>query len=102
MSIFSDFLCETYYIGSLCEQDSKKYYLIERYSDKVSKRLLDEQADLYKQGKIAFGRLVRKAMAKPNPFLELIKKDGAAKAAYHQPVILGLEHGVTFASEDDE
>lgn len=54
----------------------------ERYADKL-KDLIPEGLKLYKM-------------------VEFLPKEKSLGNLYHQPVILGQEHGVTFASSDDD
>jgi len=97
---FNELLKECYHIGSLCENEQKEYYLILKYQDKVSERLLKRQKELLEKGSEEFGRVLRDLINAPNPILKMmISKESGI---YHQPVILGLEHGVTFANSGEE
>ena len=90
---FTDLLNELFYVGALPDKERLIYYLIQRYEDKVSNKLLKKKEELYKQGKALHSEMIRELVGKPNPFLELIKKDKSAGAAYHQPVIIPFDQG---------
>lgn len=96
MNTFNEMFKEYMYIGSLDQADQKYYYLIERYEDKVSKRLLKIKVELYEKGKEKFGEILTELMNRLN-LLDLVMKDESWNGSlYHQPVILGLEHGIVF------
>lgn len=101
MSTFSEMFKEYMYIGALNESDQKLYFLISRYEYKVSKRLLKIQKDLLKEGEVQFGSLLKDMIKAPNILLSLIEKNKSWGNLYHQPVILGLEHGITFVTSED-
>lgn len=94
---FNDLFKEFIYIGCLTETEQIKYHLICRYEDKVSKRLLDEKKQLYEEGKEESKRIMLDCLTTPNPFLEAVKGSFGNGNLYHQPVILGLEHGITLS-----
>lgn len=102
MSTFNQLFKEYFYVGSLSEKEQKLYNLIERYRGKVSKRLLNTQKDLFENGSIKFGENLKALIDTPSPFLEMIKKAQQSGNLYHQPVILSLEHGITFMESEDK
>lgn len=46
--------------------------------------------------KLVYEEPMREIIAAHNPFLDFLKKDRSNGSLYHKPVILGIEHGVTF------
>lgn len=62
-------------IDSLPESDGAKFRLIERYRDKVSKRLLDQLPVLRAQAMEAFGKQVDKIMSGPSLFEGISRTD---------------------------
>lgn len=68
--------------NSLDEIDRAKYFLICRYRNKASKRLLNKLPLLIEKGKEAFDQKVRDMLNKPNPFIPL----GVPGSAYVVPV----------------
>lgn len=72
---FNAILKECYYIGTLCEEDRKTYYLIERYKSKVPKHLLQKQDRLYKEGQENFEECLKRLVYSENPLLKPIPKD---------------------------
>lgn len=78
-------LFRKYYVVVLTsEKDQIKYWLIEKFKYKVSKKLLDEQNQIYKMGLEQFAILC----IKPNPFLKFIPKNEPG-SNFHIPVIIG-------------
>jgi hypothetical protein len=75
-------LKELYEVGSLDEKDQKEYYLIERYSDKVSARLLSRQETLRKLGKQRWSESVHRVVSSPNSFLSLLPKNDSFSGPY--------------------
>lgn len=70
---------ETFYLPrGLSESELSKYYLICKYSKKVSQRLLDEKKDLYEigmtKGKVIFDDALHEQINRPSPFFEMVKR----------------------------
>lgn len=89
---FNELLKECYYIGSLCEEEQKEYYLIIRYKDKVSKRLLKRQKELLEKGSEEFGRVLRDLINTSNPILKMIEKN-PKNSIYYKPCIIPFNSG---------
>ena len=75
-----------YEVGMLNESSQKLYYLIERYKDKVSDRLLKQQKELRKVGKQVLRDYVNEILTKPNPFLQSFNASGHY---YPVPIVYG-------------
>lgn len=86
INTIKDVLSEFYEVESLAEPDQKIYYLICRYHNKVSTRLLKKKEDLRILGKKEFGEQLREAIYRPNPFLSLIGKDPYVGKYYPVPI----------------
>lgn len=43
-----------------------------------------------------YGNILKRLVASGDGILKLIKPDKQAGSLYHQPVVLGIEHGLTF------
>lgn len=100
LKTFGEFFQEYYYISSLPREKEVKYWLINKYRHKVSQRLLDEQKDLFVEGKEAFGFFLGNLISGADGFLNRVKTS-AFENIWSQPLVLGLEHGVTFKNEKD-
>lgn len=48
---------------------------------------------------ITYSDAMHDLIYKENPLLRMISKDRSSGSMYHQPVILGVEHGVVFPKE---
>jgi hypothetical protein len=81
-------LDEFYAVSSLPESEVAKYWLIEKYKDKVSERLLREQKTLYKKGSAIRDDAWRRLIAKDNPWLKMIEKTAYNFAGKYIPVPL--------------
>jgi hypothetical protein len=91
---FNDLFKEVYYVSSMGDKLSSKYWLIQKYWDKVSLRLKAESEKIYSDGKERFGELMSSLITSPNPFLQRIPKSDSWSGPWHQPVVLGKTHGV--------
>ena len=81
---------EYFAAGSLPASEKAKYYLICRYQDKVSKRLLDEREALYQKGKQLSDEMFKKELMRPlseTLFGSLPKQEGIG---FYAPVPLGF------------
>jgi hypothetical protein len=86
---FNEFFKEYWYVGCLSESKQVEYYLICKYKDKVSQRLIKRQEELYEEGKKENQRILFECLSKPNPFLKMLPKtDGVF---YPLPIISGIE-----------
>jgi hypothetical protein len=75
MNTFKELFKEYFEIGlGLNPREKAKYYLIERYKSKVSKRLLDEQVLLRQWAKENFKHIMADMMSRKS-LLDEIKKD---------------------------
>lgn len=72
---FNEIFAEYFEIGSLTPSDQKKYYLIEKYWDKISTRLKDEHSSLRKEAKETFNRMLLDCINSPNSLVAKIAKD---------------------------
>ncbi len=79
---FSAMFQEYCEVSSLEGRDRRTYYLIDRYRDKVSARLLTVQEKLRAKGKLAFDASLREMLDRPNPLLRLIPKGEDYVGAY--------------------
>lgn len=75
-------LKEYYWVASLDESEISKYYLICKYKDKVSQRLLQEKESLLKKGEISFRDKMHYVLNRPNPFFSLLKKQQDFSGSY--------------------
>lgn len=68
------------------DADAAKFWLIERYYKKCSKRLHREHAALLVKAKNGIREDIRKAMSTPNPFLRMLPKEGDTFAGKYIPI----------------
>lgn len=73
---------EVYAISSLSIEDQKKYYLIIRYKNKVSQRLLQCAKDLRKEGEEELSRLMRELVYMKSPVIDMLPKTDPFKGHY--------------------
>ena len=81
-----DLLIESLWIYHADPTDLAKYFLIQRYKDKVSQRLIKEQKIIYermmKEGKETAQRLMRELVMAPNSVLSQIPKSEGFSGKY--------------------
>lgn len=85
-TIFNSFFKEVYYTDCLPIKEYKKYWLISKYEDKVSERLLQDKKDLYKKADQLFTEKLNEIISQPNPLLKLSIPFGEYST---QPVVFG-------------
>lgn len=85
LTILNHALKEAYSIAALPERDIKKYRLICRYSEKVSKRLLEQKDQLRKEGQKLLEILILKIYSNPNPFYSMIEKKDWELGGIYKP-----------------
>lgn len=74
MKDFNKALADYLYAGQLSEKDQVTYYLVERYKDKVSPKLLKKAEALIEQGKKSFHAAVKEQLSQPS-WLDKVLKD---------------------------
>jgi hypothetical protein len=84
------FIAESFSIPWLCESDQKLYWLICRYEDRVSKRLLDKKLALFKEAEKLFTEVLREEIKRPSLLFSMLGKDEGWNGAYF-PVPLTLK-----------
>lgn len=84
---FSSILSEHYDIGfGLNEKDQIKYWLIDRYLDRVSQRLKNEHLYLRKKAKKQAEKVYKEMLYKDNPFLKMIPKGSTWSGVRNSPL----------------
>lgn len=79
---YRKFINELFYLYLLPPEKEAKYWLIQRYEDKVSPRLIKEADLILKEGKLAWDKAAINQIIYGNPLLDLIKKEESWQGAY--------------------